>query len=68
MKEDKTYSSLSAVPGSVIDLQEVEEERYLAAALYGLCGTQSTTTALLRHQGKPAQGRKGSTTCHTMQS
>jgi hypothetical protein len=66
MKEDKTYSSLSAVPGSVIDIQEVEEERYLAAALYGLCGTHSAATTLLRHQGKPAQGRGGPAICHTM--
>ena len=31
------------VPGNVIDIQEVEEERYLAAALFGLASTAQGT-------------------------
>ena len=39
MKEDKTYSSISAVPGNMAELLEVEEERFTAAALFGLSGS-----------------------------
>ena len=31
------------MPGNVIDIQEVEEERYLAAALFGLASTAQGT-------------------------
>ncbi|RMZ57532.1 hypothetical protein APUTEX25_001732, partial [Auxenochlorella protothecoides] len=39
-EEGGTYPSLAAVPGNLNSLNSVEEERALAAALYGLTGSE----------------------------
>lgn len=48
MKEDKTYSDISAVPGNMGELLEVEEERFTAAALFGLASSDTGVKAVLQ--------------------
>ena len=61
-KRGATYSSISAVPGNLAEESAVEEERFLAAALFGLSGTPTGVSVLLRHpdavHGAPASGAK----------
>ena len=47
MKEDKTYSSMAAVPGNMAELLEVEEERFTAAALFGLASSDTGAKVIL---------------------
>lgn len=46
-KEDKTYASLSEVPGTMVERHDVETERFNAAALYGLAGSKEGIAGLL---------------------
>lgn len=48
MKEDKTYSSMAAVPGNMAELLEVEEERFAAAALFGMAGSDACIKVILQ--------------------
>ena len=48
MKDDKTYSSMAAVPGNMGELLEVEEERFTAAALFGLSSSDSGIKTILQ--------------------
>lgn len=58
-KQDRHYSSLGAVPGNNLELQAVDEERFTAAALFGLAGSPQGLDVLLRHPGQVLTG----TTC-----
>lgn len=51
-KQDRHYSSLGAVPGNNLELQAVDEERFTAAALFGLAGSERGAQLLL-HQDSP---------------
>lgn len=51
-KQDRHYSSLGAVPGNNLELQAVDEERFTAAALFGLAGSEGGAELLL-HQDSP---------------
>lgn len=55
-KQDRHYSSLGAVPGNNLELQAVDEERFTAAALFGLAGSEQGLGVLLRHQGDVLAG------------
>ncbi|KAK9786669.1 hypothetical protein WJX73_003243, partial [Symbiochloris irregularis] len=46
-KEDKTYSSMSAVPGTVAEMTEVEGERFTAAAVFGLASSDAGVNTIL---------------------
>ena len=45
--EDKTYSSLSEVPGTMVERHAVEDERFTAAALYNLACSSTGVTSIL---------------------
>ena len=60
-KQDRYYSSLGAVPGNNLELQAVDEERFTAAAVFGLAGSQQGLDALLRHH--EGQVLTGATYC-----
>ena len=49
-KQDRHYTSLSAVPGNNLELQAVDEERFTAAALFGLAGSEDGLNALLHNE------------------
>lgn len=55
-KQDRHYSSLGAVPGNNLELQAVDEERFTAAALFGLAGSPQGLDVLLRHPGQVLTG------------
>lgn len=55
-KQDRHYSSLGAVPGNNLELQAVDEERFTAAALFGLAGTEEGLQALLQQEGQVLTG------------
>ena len=55
-KQGRHYSSLGAVPGNNLELQAVDEERFTAAALFGLAGSEQGLDVLLRHQGQVLAG------------
>ncbi len=57
-KQDRHYSSLGAVPGNNLELQAVDEERFTAAALFGLAGTEEGLQALLQQEGQVLTGMK----------
>ncbi len=48
-ERNATYSSMVEVPGNLIDVNAVEEERYLAAALFGLAGSPGGRGVILKH-------------------
>ena len=43
------YSTMKAVPGNLAEHAAVEEEMFLAAALFGLSGTPTGVAVLLKH-------------------
>ncbi len=45
--EDKTYSSLSEVPGTMVERHAVEDERFTASALYNLACSSTGVTSIL---------------------
>ncbi len=45
--EDKTYSSLSEVPGTMVERHAVEDERFTAGALYNLASSSTGVTCIL---------------------
>ena len=45
--EDKTYSSLSEVPGTMVERHAVEDERFTAGALYNLASSSTGVTNIL---------------------
>lgn len=45
--EDKTYSSLSEVPGTMVERHAVEDERFTAGALYNLAGSSTGVSSIL---------------------
>ncbi|EIE19498.1 hypothetical protein COCSUDRAFT_58774 [Coccomyxa subellipsoidea C-169] len=56
-KEDtKTYSSLSEVPGNMVERHSVDDERFSAAALFGLSGSNTGIEALLAAGPEVVQG------------
>jgi len=46
------------VPGNNLELQAVDEERFTAAALFGLAGTEEGLQALLQQEGQVLTGTK----------
>ena len=48
-ERNATYSSMRAVPGNLVEVNAVEEERYLATALFGLAGSPTGRSVILRH-------------------
>ena len=63
-KQDRHYSSLGAVPGNNLELQAVDEERFTAAALFGLAGTEEGLQALLQQEGQVLTGMKQQCVTH----
>ena len=55
-KQDRHYSSLGAVPGNNLELQAVDEERFTAAALFGLAGSQAGADLLLQQDSPVLTG------------
>lgn len=47
MKADKHYSSMSAVPGNIAEMTEVEGERFTASALFGLASSDAGIKTIL---------------------
>ena len=48
-KHGKTFSSMAEVPGSLVDTQAVELERFTAAALFALAGSSRGVAVLVKH-------------------
>ena len=46
--ETKTYSSLSELPGNMVERHSVEDERFSAAAVFGLSSSDEGIQAMLR--------------------
>ena len=46
-QEDKTYSSLSEVPGTMVERHAVEDERFTASALYNLACSSTGVASIL---------------------
>ena len=44
------------MPGNNLELQAVDEERFTAAALFGLAGSEQGLDVLLRHPGQILTG------------
>lgn len=64
-EQDRHYSSLGAVPGNNLELQAVDEERFTAAALFGLAGSEQGLDVLLRHPGQVLTGTTCQACIHT---
>ena len=47
---------MGAVPGNNLELQAVDEERFTAAALFGLAGSEDGLDALLHNEGQVLAG------------
>lgn len=62
-KQDRHYSSLGAVPGNSLELQAVDEERFTAAALFGLAGSQPGAQLLLQQDSPVLHGGTPTTDC-----
>lgn len=54
--QDRHYSSLGAVPGNNLELQAVDEERFTAAALFGLAGSLAGAQVLLQQDSPVLTG------------
>ena len=48
-ERNATYSSMREVPGNLVEVNAVEEERYLDAALFGLAGSPAGRGVIIRH-------------------
>ncbi|KAK9829173.1 hypothetical protein WJX72_004304 [[Myrmecia] bisecta] len=62
--DDKTYSSMSEVPGNLVDVKSVEEERYTASALFGLSGSKQGIQCMLQADAPVVPGLANWATCH----
>ena len=51
------------MPGNQLELQAVDEERFTAAALFGLAGSQAGAQLLLQQDSPVLQGIKQSINC-----
>lgn len=59
--ETKTYSSLSELPGNMVERHSVEDERFSAAAVFGLSSSDQGIQALLKAGAELIRGARSNT-------